>query len=192
VPQPRPIAPVWPREITKSTQSAAVLESELRPRRPANSPAALGQRDRRTTPCSAAWWTPPSEATAPVERDLAAGPWRTAALLPGPPPPPSTTSAWVITRPRPASVPQTKPAPGFRRRAYLDDLSTPPIGGPLSSQSANRYARWELMKCHEKYHPRWWKSLPFADPLHGRQEPALKRQIQHVPRWDTGQGSRTQ
>jgi hypothetical protein len=34
--------------------------------------------------------------------------------------------------------------------------------------------------------------LPFADPLHERQEPALKRQIQHVPRWDAGPGSRTQ
>jgi hypothetical protein len=33
MPQPRPIAPVWPREITKSTQSAAVHTSELRHRR---------------------------------------------------------------------------------------------------------------------------------------------------------------
>ena len=30
-------------------------------------------------------------------------------------------------------VPQTKSAPGFGRRAYLDDLSTPPTGGPLRS-----------------------------------------------------------
>jgi hypothetical protein len=32
-------------------------------------------------------------------------------------------------------------------------------------------------------------SPPFADPLHGGQEPALKRQIRHVPRWDADRGA---
>jgi hypothetical protein len=32
---------------------------------------------------------------------------------------------------------------------------------------------------------------PFSDPLHGRQEPALKRQIQNLPRCGAGGGSRT-
>jgi hypothetical protein len=67
-----------------NTPSAAVHASVLRHRRPANSPAALGQQDRWTTPCSAAWWTPPSEATAPVGRILPPGPGVPAALLPGP------------------------------------------------------------------------------------------------------------
>jgi len=37
-------------------------------------------------------------------------------------------------------APQTKPAlpPGFGRRAYLDDLSTPPTGGSLPQRALNR------------------------------------------------------
>jgi hypothetical protein len=101
-----------------NTQSAAVHASVLRHRRPANSPAALGQQDRWTTPCSAAWWTPPSEATAPVGRILPPGPGVPAALLPGPrrcrlPRQRGLSHAWDPcaagrSRPRGASPPRTR------------------------------------------------------------------------------------
>jgi hypothetical protein len=65
---------------------------------------------------------------------------------------------------------------------------------PDAIRGTNRFGECvsRTYEVHEKYHPSDRKSLPFADPLHEWQEPALKRQMQHVPRWDAGQGSRTQ
>lgn len=80
----------------------------------------------------AAWWTPPSEATAPVGRS-----WRRAlAYPPRSCPVPAAAVHHISVGDHMAQageydpgVPQTKSAPGFGRRAYLDDLSTPPTGG---------------------------------------------------------------
>ena len=82
----------------------------------------------------AAWWTPPSEATAPVGRSCR----RALAYPPHSYPIPAVHHISVGDHMAQAGeydpgVPQTKSAPGFGRRAYLDDLSTPPTGGPLRS-----------------------------------------------------------
>ena len=73
--------------------------------------------------------------------DLAAGPWHTRALPPGPAAAVchiSVDDHMTQAGQYDPDAPQTKPAPppGFGRRAYLDDLSTPPTGGSLPPQSA--------------------------------------------------------
>ena len=82
----------------------------------------------------AAWWTPPREATAPVGRSCR----RALAYSPRSCPVPAVHHISVGDHMAQADeydpgVPQTKSAPGFGRRAYVDDLSTPPTGGPLRS-----------------------------------------------------------
>jgi hypothetical protein len=79
------------------------------------------------------------------------------------------------------------------RLAQIGSICAPPTTLRPNQQPARnrRCARRELMKYHERYLPKW-ESLPFADPLHERQEPTLKRQVQQFPRWDAGRGSRTQ
>ena len=84
----------------------------------------------------AAWWTPPSEATAPAGRSCR----RALAYPPRSCPVPAAAVHHISVGDHMAQageydpgVPQTKSAPGFGRRAYVDDLSTPPTGGPLRS-----------------------------------------------------------
>ena len=77
----------------------------------------------------------------PQRGDLAAAPWRTSPR--SRPVPAAADDISVDDHMTQAGqydpdAPQTKPAPppGFGRRAYLDDLSTPPTGGSLPPKSA--------------------------------------------------------
>jgi hypothetical protein len=98
VPRPLPIASAWLHEITTSARGRRrVTRLSCGTGLSADSPAALGQQDRWTARCSAAWWTPPSETTAPSEVIL---PARSLAL-------PPTTS------PQGASARRYPPAGGY-------------------------------------------------------------------------------
>ena len=65
--------------------------------------------------------------------DLAAGPWRTRPVPAAAIYHISVDDHMTQAGQYDPDAPQTKPAtpPGFGRRAYLDDLSTPPTGGSL-------------------------------------------------------------
>ena len=133
--RPVPFASVLPRKTTKSTPSPRSSRApERRPRmtsKPTRHARATGRHRQRMVSI------PPSEATAPSEEILPPGAMASRSQPPRSPALPSTTSAWMTTWPRPASTtrtrrkPNPRPPPGFGRRAYLDDLSTPPTGGSL-------------------------------------------------------------
>jgi len=91
--------------------------------------------------------------------DLAAAPWHTRRA---PRPVPAAAACHISVDDHMTQAgqydpdaPQTKPAPppGFGRRAYLDDLSTPPTGGSLPHRAQNRRsARSRLKTAWETAH----------------------------------------
>ena len=107
VPQPRPTASVWPREITKSTQSAAVHASELRHRITSNPlpPHWDNRTDGRHH--AAPHGHRPAKRRPPVGRSCRLGPWRFRRAAARSPALPPTTSAWMITWSRSASTTRT-------------------------------------------------------------------------------------
>jgi hypothetical protein len=88
-------------------------------------------------------------------------------------------------------VPQTKSAPGFGRRAYLDDLSTPPTGGPLRSQSAkSALCASRTYEVPRGISPCDGNSLPFTDPCRSGKSQLRNGRSSTLPtdRWTGGAG----
>ena len=115
-------------------------------------------------------------------------------VLTAPAPVIATPSASTTTPPpalppsgRNLETPRCAREPGRQHQNWPFCAARPRRTRHREAAPIRRYARCELMKCVTRHLTLGdGNSLPFADPLLERQEPALKRQIQHAARWPPG------